>query len=357
MITMLDDLDRQIVGALIRNGRAPWRLIAEVLGQQERTVARRGNRLLASGQVRVQSFLSPAALSAVDLYMLRVAAAPSTIPSIGAWLANRPETHWISSLAAASECIVELFLEQDAVSRFLYEDLAALEGVRDLSLEPIFEYYRTVSGWRPDLLTTEQYEALSPSETPHLATQYAELGMPRLDESNLALAELLRTNGRATIDELAAGLGVSKTTASRRLETLIANGAVYVRAILDPASIGYPVEALLTVHAEASALDAAGRYIAKLPTTRWAANVNGRILIQTATRNLTELRQMTEEVTARTGVTGADISLFATIFKRSTVTYRDGKLPPTAGEGSSECTGTAEKSQPLDRLAFACSQK
>ena len=324
---MLDDLDRQIVAALIRNGRAPWRLIAEVLEQQERTVARRGNRLLASGEVRVQSFPSPAALAPVDLYMLRVAATPSAVTAVGMWLADRSETHWVSALSGASECIVELFLERDAVGPFLHGELAALDGVQNLSLEPIFEYFRTVSGWRPDLLTLDQYETLSSSELPHLATRYTEFGMLSLDEPNRALAELLRANGRITIEELAARLGVSKPTASRRLETLIANGAVYVRAILDPASIGYPVEGLLTVRAKAPALDAAGRYIADLPATRWAANVSGRILVQTATRSLAELRGMMEGIAAQPGVTGVDLSLFTRIFKRSTVAYRDGKLP------------------------------
>lgn len=325
---MLDDLDRQIVAALIRNGRAPWRLIAEVLEQQERTVARRGNKLLASGGVRVQSFPSPAALAPVDLYMLRVTAAPSAVTTVGTWLAERAETHWISALSGASECIVELFLEPGAVGPFLHGELAALDGVRNLTLEPIFEYYRTVSGWRPDILTPEQYEALSRSEHPQFATRYAELGMPPLDEPSRTLAELLRANGRITIEELAAGLGISKATASRRLETLITDGAVYVRAILDPALIGYPIEGLLTVHAGTAALDGAGRYIADVPATRWAANVSGRILVQVATRSLAELRAVMEGIAARPGVDSVEVSLFAGIFKRSAVAYRKGKLPP-----------------------------
>jgi Lrp/AsnC family transcriptional regulator for asnA, asnC and gidA len=224
--------------------------------------------------------------------------------------------------------MVELFLEPDAVGPFLYGELAALDGVRDLSLQPIFEYYRTVSGWRPDILTHDQYEALSPSEHPQFATRYAELGMPQLDEPNRALAELLRANGRITIEELAAGLGVSKATAARRLETLIDTGAVYVRAILDPASIGYPVEGLLTVRADSSALDVVGKYIANLPTTRWAANVAGQVLVQTAARSLAEVRGLIEEIGATPGVPEVSASLFATVFKRSTVIYRDGKLPP-----------------------------
>ncbi|WP_430298240.1 Lrp/AsnC family transcriptional regulator [Sinomonas sp. B1-1] len=329
---MLDDLDRQIVAALIRNGRAPWRLVAEVLGQQERTVARRGNRLLASGVVRVQSFPNPAALAPVDLYMLRVAAAPGALRGIGAWLADRPETHWVSALAGASECIVELFAGQEEIGPLLYRDLAQVDGVRDVSLEPIFEYYRTVSGWRPDLLTREQYDALSPSELPQYVTRYEELGMPRLDEPNQALVDILRTNGRATIEELAAGLSVSKATASRRLEALIASGGVYVRAILDPSSIGYPFEAFLTVRTSPGDVDAVGAYVAELPTTRWAANVSGQLLVQTAARSVVELRSVVEGIEGRPGVLGVELSLYAEIFKRSTVTYVDGRLPALAAD-------------------------
>jgi DNA-binding Lrp family transcriptional regulator len=45
---LLDELDRRIVGALQIDGRASWRRIAEVLGEPERTIARRGSAL-ASG--------------------------------------------------------------------------------------------------------------------------------------------------------------------------------------------------------------------------------------------------------------------------------------------------------------------
>jgi hypothetical protein len=36
-----------------------------------------------------------------------------------------------------------------------------------------------------------------------------------------------------------------------------------------------------------------------------------------------------EGIASHPGVTGVDVSLFARIFKRSTVAYRDGKLPQT----------------------------
>ncbi len=324
---MTDELDRQIVAALIRNGRAPYRLIAEVLGQQERTVSRRANKMLASGLLRVQSFPSPTALARVDLYMLQVDVEPSLMDAVASWLAEREQTHWISSLAGSSSCAVEVFLPQEQVNEFLYEQLARVEGVRDFSLNPVFEYYRTVSGWRPDILSTEQYEQLSPAEDPRFVTGYSSSAPADLDDSQRKLITLLRHNGRLTIEEMASGLGVSKTTASRKIESLINDGVLFVRAVLDPADIGYPVEALVTVDVDIDHIDRVGQHLADLTSTRWAVNVAGRIQIQSAVRNLAELYTTVREISALEGVNSVDLSLFTKIYKRSTIAYQQGKLP------------------------------
>jgi len=324
---MTDELDRQIVAALIRNGRAPFRLIAEVLGQQERTVSRRANKLLASGLLRVQSFPNPTALARVDLYMLQVDIEPPQMESVAGWLAQCQNTHWISSLTGASRCVVEVFLPQDKINEFLYEQLARVEGVRNFSLEPVFEYFRTVSGWHPDILSREQYDRLSPPEDPGYVTGYASSGPAALDDSQRSLITLLRDNGRLTIDEMAKGLGVSKATASRKIESLINDGVLFVRAVLDPADIGYPVEGLITIEAGVDELERVGRHLADLASTRWAVNVAGRLQIQSAVRNLAEFSTLTSRISALEGVTKVDFSLFAKIYKRTTVAYRQGKLP------------------------------
>lgn len=324
---MTDEIDRQIMAALISNGRAPFRQIAEVLGQQERTVSRRANKLLASGLVRVQSYPNPTALAPVDLYLLRVRAQPAELDAVASWLAKRSETHWISSLAGSSECVVEMFLEPAQINEFLYGQLAHLAGVRDFSLEPIFEYYQTVSGWRPDVLSTHQHEQLAQLESPSHITRRSAPGSGILDDSKRALIDLLRSNGRATLEEIATGLGVSKTTASRRLETLTNEGIIFLRAILDPATIGYPVEAMLIVSTESQMLDHLGQHLSTLPSTRWAANVAEKLVVQGAFRSLAELQEVMREISALDSVQGIDLSLYSRIYKRSTVVYEDGQLP------------------------------
>ncbi|GGC90612.1 hypothetical protein GCM10011512_17020 [Tersicoccus solisilvae] len=323
----LDETDRQIAAALIRDGRASWRAIAEVLGQQERTVARRGKRLFATGAVRIHALANPSVLNDADAYLLRVDARPADVRAIGRWLAEREQTLWVSALAGSSSCVAEIFLPRGTLGATLYDDVAGLEGVRDVALRPLVRHHRTVSGWRPDVLSAEQYLALSPDEDASRATLRPPGGEP-LDEGNRALVDLLRRHGRATLEELAAGTGLAKATVSRRLDGLTASGALFIRAVLDPATLGYPVEALVELECRIGALDDVGRAVAELPSTRWAASTGERIVVQSALAGVTDLERTLARLGGLDGVTAVRSSLYAEIFKRSSTVYVDGVLPP-----------------------------
>ena len=52
-LSILSDLERQIIVALQVDGRATWRKIARVIGEPERTVARYGSALLEQGKVKI----------------------------------------------------------------------------------------------------------------------------------------------------------------------------------------------------------------------------------------------------------------------------------------------------------------
>lgn len=327
----LDDLDRQITAALIRNGRASWRQIAEVLGQQERTVARRGNRLLESGAVRIHALANPSVVGETDAFLLHVSARPSAVRAVGEWLARREDVLWASGLAGASECVAEVFVPVEQIGELLYGELAGLEGVDGFSVEPIMRYYRTVSGWRPDVLDADQYLALGMDEDAALASQRRRPDRAVLDESNSALVGLLRGRGRATLEELSVGVGASKATVGRRLDALIRSGALFIRAVLDPATLGYPVEALLDLACTPEGRDAVGAAVAALPTTRWSAGTSQGVLVQSAVAGLPELGELLARLGSLEGVRSARSSLYAEIFKRSSTVYAGGMLPPPVG--------------------------
>jgi DNA-binding Lrp family transcriptional regulator len=324
----LDTLDRQIMAALVRNGRAPWRLIAEVLGQQERTVARRGNKLLESGAVRINAFINPAAVSSRAAFLLRVQAVPRELRKVCSWLADQEESSWVSALSGSSEGVAEVFLAPEDLAGLLYRRLAEVDGVQSFAMVPLLEYSRTPSGWTPDVLDKKQYAALHPDEDGRLAGTRS--GVAPLDETNTALAGLLHRNGRSTVDELASAVSISKATVSRRLEAMIGSGVLFIRAVVDVGSLGFPVESLISITRTVESAspdggaDGVGEFLAGLPVTRWAAASGEQVLAQVAVAHLDDLRILQDNLRRRTDVTAVQSSIYAEVFKRSTVRYRDG---------------------------------
>ena len=287
-------------------------------------MARRGNKLLESGEVRTNSFINPSYVSSRTSFLLRVSAAPRNLRAVCSWLAAQDETTWVSALTASSEGVAELFLSTDELGGFLYGRLAEVDGVQSFEMTPLLEYFRTPSGWTPDILDSEQYAALHPGEDGRLAgLTHPDLGVP-LDETNTMLAEVLRRNGRATVDELAAELSVSKATISRRLDAMTSSGVLFIRAVVDPALLGFPVEALLTMVRTQAKADGVGEHLGDLPVTRWCAASGEKVMAQVATATLADLRLLLADLLERDDVLSVTSSIYAEVFKRSTVRYRDG---------------------------------
>ncbi|MGY3317376.1 Lrp/AsnC family transcriptional regulator [Arthrobacter sp. ok909] len=318
----LDSLDRQIMAALVRNGRAPWRLIAEVLGQQERTVARRGNKLLESGAVRINAFINPAAVSSRAEFLLRVKAAPRELRQVCSWLADQDEPSWVSALSGANEAVAGIFLAPDELAELLYHRLATVDGIQSFTMMPLFDYFRTPSGWTPDVLSKQQYAALHSDEDGRLAGPATD--HPPLDDTSRMLAMLLHGNGRATLDELASELSVSKATVSRRLDAMTSSGILFIRAVVDLAALGFPVESLITITCEGASTRSLGEYVASLPVTRWAAASGEQLVAQVAVTALEDLGLLLSDLQKREGVASARSSIYAEVFKRNTVRYHDG---------------------------------
>jgi Lrp/AsnC family transcriptional regulator for asnA, asnC and gidA len=328
----LDDLDRQIIAALVRNGRASWRLIAEVLGQQERTVARRGNRLLEEGVVSTNAFVNPSGINPGSAFLLRLAAEPRGLRTVADRLADRPDTTWVTALSGSNECVAEVFLPTEGLGRFLYQDLAETGAIQSFTLAPLLDYYRTVSGWKPAVLTEEQYRSLHPAADAGAASLRAASEPARLDETNAALAGLLHLNGRAPVDDLASALSLSKATVSRRLDAMISSGAMFIRAVVDPRTLGFPVESLITISCRGADMDPVGQYLAGLSVTRWAAASDQHLLAQVAVENLSGLQELLSSLRARDDVTDAGSSIYAEVFKRATIRYRNNAPAPELPE-------------------------
>ncbi|WP_328806389.1 Lrp/AsnC family transcriptional regulator [Streptacidiphilus fuscans] len=263
----LDALDRRIVAALQVDGRASWRRIAAVLGEGERTVARRGLRLLESGQVVVTGLITQG-----ETAIVRLNCRPGTVRDAAVAVAEWDDTIFSYAVAGPLDCVAEVQCPPGRLGNLMLDRIPALPGVVSQHVSPVLRYFRTVHEWRPGLLTpAEEAELDGGSQVPdRVDPPDVEVGP---DEWRLLQA--LAEDGRRTHEELAAVAGMSEATVRRRLETFTRRGVVSVRASVEPALLGLPVEALLWIRTRPDQVEPVGAMLVESPLVRYCAAVMG----------------------------------------------------------------------------------
>lgn len=264
----LDDLDRRIVSALQVDGRASWLRISRALGENERTVARRGSRLLESGLVRVAGIQLKATGT-----ILALRCGPGQVRMCSRAISGREETMWSYVVAGSQDIVAELSYPRAREQAVLLDELPAVPGLRSSTAYPVLRYLRTAHQWRPDVLSASECAEL---ESESGQGQRLEAGgLEGLSASDRTLHAALMDNGRRTFEELARLAGVSEATASRRVEHMRRNGQLVVRAVVDPVVLGLGVRALVWVRAVPAKLQALSAAIEASPRIRYASRITG----------------------------------------------------------------------------------
>lgn len=266
-MTELTDLDRRIIGALMVRPRASWRLVAEVLGEPERTVTRRGTNLLQDRIVTV------AGIRTGRLPVLVTArAAPGTTRVVAQALARRSDTSFVYEVTGAAEVVAELITDGRSTVQTLTEELPGITGVQRLVSSPILHYFKTLREWQPGVLTAEERAALLPPAPPGPGP----FGYhPELSSRDLDIVAALAEDGRATAEAVGRRAGVSEPTARRRIDWLLDNAVVHLRALVDPSHLGLPVQALVWIKASPGRVEEIGRLVADQPRSRYVAALAG----------------------------------------------------------------------------------
>ncbi|QZY53210.1 Lrp/AsnC family transcriptional regulator [Leucobacter tenebrionis] len=324
MTETLDQADRSICAALLRNGRAPWRLIAQATGLQERTVSRRATRLFEQGLVRVTAFAHPLLAGRGDAFLARFSCRPEQMPHVARWLAHRPETLWVSTLMSQSAVLAECFIRPEEQAAFIERELP-FRDVTDYSFAPLHHYRRTVRGWQPDILDRGQLAVLGEDETS--ALNASEGPLDEFDQVDREILDLLIRDGRMSIDAISSELGLAKATVRRRIQLMQHSDRVSIRAVLEPALLGFPHEIFLTARAPLSRLDELAELIAADSRARWVAETtaDGSVRAMLACRNSGEVPSAVSDLAARFADDRLTVETerLLTMYKRSDVV-----LPP-----------------------------
>jgi DNA-binding Lrp family transcriptional regulator len=325
----LDELDRQIVRALQLSPRAPFRRIGEALGVSEQTIARRYRALHRAGVLHVIATVDPTALGESD-WIVRIRSRPEATLDLGRALGQRSDIAWVSVSAGGAELVCAVRSHsREAREQLLIDRLPRTSAVLDLSASVILRHFvgGSASDWLGvhDVLTAAQERALQ-TELPRRTRPE---GVHTLEPSDYAMLDVLGRDGRASYATLAKAAGTSEARATRRLNTLLRAGVVYLDIDLAGAALGFPTTAYLWLAVAPARLDDACRTIATHGEAPFVAAISGRanVVVSVTCRSLDHLyRYVTERVGPIDGVQSIEVSPVLRRMKQGGTLVDEGRL-------------------------------
>lgn len=325
----LDEVDRRIVAALQVSGRAPFGLVGRVLGEHERTVARRVQRLVDAGVLRFTVFLDELRCGIGQPTHLKVLVEPRTVGRVATALASRADIRSVVAATGEADLVCELVApSRAALHTILAEEIPAISGVRDTRTLVTLRHFRTVAEWRANLLSEEAVCALGgTAQRPRHGQERM-----RLSDTDLRLVTLLAEDGRLSYVALAEALAVSPATAQRWVKQLVGQGPVAIRAEIEPALLGYDIEAVLWMSVRASALDHVGNTLAEHPAVRYCGAALGGcdLVAHVALARADDLYTfIIETLGGLPDITEVDMSLVTHAYKRGFVVKNSSTSAPT----------------------------
>jgi len=138
----VSDLDKRIIEHLQQDGRRPFTQIASDLGVSEAAVRARTNRMVERGVLQVVGVTDPLRLGFQQMAMIGIRCERDMLVEVSERIADMPEVSYVVITAGTYDLLIETVCEDnEALLRFLTEQLRQIEGVRDTET---FVYLRMV---------------------------------------------------------------------------------------------------------------------------------------------------------------------------------------------------------------------
>ncbi|MGC0416147.1 Lrp/AsnC family transcriptional regulator [Embleya sp. AB8] len=257
----LDDLDRGLIHALQVDARAPFTLIADILGSSTQTVVRRYRRLYAHAGLRVVALPTPRN-SGTHQWFIRLTAATRNAHDIALALARRPDTSWVRLTSGGTEIVAIIHTAPTGpdAHALLLRDIPRTAGITAVSAHYLLHtYLGGPTAWRGrvDILDEAGQARLRAESGIPDTTDPATPDVPAyvLTDADRQLLSALREDARLGYADLAAATGTTASTAARRLAELRARDALFFDVDIDPALLGITVSALLWMQVAPAHLD------------------------------------------------------------------------------------------------------
>ncbi|MGN0063056.1 MAG: AsnC family transcriptional regulator [Nocardioides sp.] len=225
--TLLKEVDLALVHALQVDARAPWARIADVVGVDAATVARRWAAISGEGLAWFTVWPTPERHAPRTDAALVLVRGPVADDDLATWCA----TPWVHSVERTSAGVVAIALGHGGLADFDERIRQLFQGPGlDLDVEYAAAVPREDSAWWLGVLSARQVRDLT------VRPQAA--GRPPQEDVVAEVVALLTQDPRMSWGHVATGLGVSEATARRTVERVLAHGLVRVGCDVAMPSVG-----------------------------------------------------------------------------------------------------------------------
>lgn len=228
---MVDNTSLRIMMELCRDGRSSNARLARQLGISALTVAKRISAMLEEDIIAIKAVPNPDKMGFQASAFIGLNVALKKIDGICARLQDNLHVNLVvTSFGRFDVLLLVYFHEWTGLQTFIKDELSRIDGVRQVETYLVSE-------------ARKRYQGM-------FADSRDKGGPAALDAIDQQLIEALTRNGRPNYSELADKLGLSTSTVSRRIASLVREDFIKILAIPNPSKMGYTANAFIAVRAD-----------------------------------------------------------------------------------------------------------
>lgn len=255
----------------------------------------------------------------VSVYV-RFGVRPGEALSFGQHLAEAPEVRFVTTTMGSPDVVAELVISQHQDLLKLLKHFSQRSSAVETESALVVRKFKAYEEWAPlEISDSTARELRSRS----LAVDHGHASWKdtlRLTPVDMMLAKLLKTDGRSSYEKLAQHIGVSPSTAARRVQHLTETGALRFRTLSDLRTIGYNLEMIVWLSVQPNELESAGAYLAGDPSSRYVSVISGprNLMVHAVLHEYSDLlAYMTEVIGKVPGLQQADYGIMIETLKRA----------------------------------------
>jgi DNA-binding Lrp family transcriptional regulator len=293
--TLLSEGDLALIDALQINPRAGWAQLADVLGVDPVTVARRWERLNNAGEAWATVALGQRQLHTMTMAFLELDCEAGATVEVADALAQAGHLITVQHVAGSYDLwVIAVSASLPPLADHLLTGLPRLPGVRKVRTHMATRVFDASRRWRLRVLSRSAVSALTDEPGPVESTR-------PMDDIDRSLFSALSVDGRATYRELGDLVGISARTVQRRLARLVATGDVDFRCDLARPLAGWHAAAVLWLEMPDKLLEQTGRALVDWAETRTCAAIAGpaNMMLTVGLHSVSDLHPLVTRLTGK----------------------------------------------------------